>query len=249
MHDAVDAETDLAGLAAWFQMDIRCALFERVLQQPVDDMHYVAIVRAHLARLAQLHQLLEVEQGGRVVAIALGVLRHLDRALYAVELLQVSVDVQRAGHHPLHVAPQHLRQVAGPCRIERFAGGERHRIRGGGDRKDAVPLRIRVADHLGDRAGVDLHRIDFQVRQVGFRRQPFGQRFQAERPPGIALVGQLGVGHEHQWMQFHRGAPGADAHAHPFRVVAQQKTVHHQRGQQIVQLQSAAAAEQRRDWR
>ncbi len=129
VHHAVDAETHPASVAARLQVDVRGALLERVLQQPIDDMHDVAIVGTDFAALAQLHQLLEVEDGGRVVAGALGVLRQLDRALDTVELQQVAIDVQRIGHHAPHVSPNHLGQVLGPGGVERFAGGERHLAR------------------------------------------------------------------------------------------------------------------------
>ncbi len=73
----------LLGLAPRLQMDVRGALLERVLQQPVDDVHDMAIVGADFAALAQLDQLLEVEDRRRRVAAGLGVLRQLDRALHA----------------------------------------------------------------------------------------------------------------------------------------------------------------------
>jgi hypothetical protein len=51
VHDAVDAEAHVAHVAARFEVDVRRALLERVLQQPVDDVHDMAIVDADVARL------------------------------------------------------------------------------------------------------------------------------------------------------------------------------------------------------
>ena len=224
-------------------MDVRRALLERVLQQPVDDVHDVAVVRADFAALAQLQQLLEVEDA-RGRTLALGILRQLDGALHAVELGQVAVDVDRVGHHALHVAPDHVRQVRRPAVVERLAGSERHLARRHGHGQDAMALGVGAADHLGYRGHVDLHRVDLQVRQLGVAGQPFGQRLQAQRAAGIALVGQLGVGHQHQRMQFHRAAPAAVAHADLLGVLGQQIAIDHQRGQHVVEHQPVMAAEQ-----
>ena len=231
-------------------MDVRGALLEGVLQQPVDDVHHVAIVGTDLAALAQLHQLLEVEDRRGAVAPGLGVLGKLDRALNAVELLLVAVDVERAGDNALDVPPQHVCEVGRPAVVERFAGGERHLAHGRRDRQDAVPFRVGQAHHLGDRGCVDLHRIDLEVRQAGMAGQPLGQRLQAQRPTGLALVDQLGVGDHHQRVQLHRAAAGARAHAHVLRILGERVTVDHQRGQHLVQFESATTAEQRGNlWR
>ena len=91
-------------------MDVGRALLEGVLQQPVDDVHHVAVVGADLAGLAQFEQLLEVEQRAGVT-VTLGIARQLDRALHAVELAEVAIDLDRVGDHAMHVAAQHLRQI------------------------------------------------------------------------------------------------------------------------------------------
>jgi hypothetical protein len=51
----------MPGITARLQMNVRRALLERVLQQPVHDMHDMPIVRAYFASFAKLQQLLEVE--------------------------------------------------------------------------------------------------------------------------------------------------------------------------------------------
>ena len=209
----------------------------------------MAVVGADFAALAQFDQLLEVEDGGRCIAAALGVLRQLDRALDAVELLQVAVDVDRAGHHALDVPPQHLREVGRPAGFERLAGGERHLARCGRDRQDPVAFGVGVAHYLGHRGDVDLHGVDLEIRQSGVARQPLGEALQTQWPPRIVLVRQLGVGDQHQRMQLDRAAAGPSTHADLLGVIGQQVTVDHQRSQQLVQLQSATPAEQGCDLR
>ena len=60
MQHAVDAEAHDAEFAARLDMDIRCALVERVLPQPVHDMDDVLVVGVELlVGLAQFDQLLE----------------------------------------------------------------------------------------------------------------------------------------------------------------------------------------------
>jgi hypothetical protein len=112
-----------------------------------------------------------------------------------------------------------------------------------------VTLGVSNTHHLGYRGGVDLHRVDLEIRQPGMAGQPFGQYLQPERSLGVLLVGQLGIGDQYQWVQFHRAAAGARAHTDVFRIIGQQVAVDHQGSQQIVQLQPAAAAQQRSDLR
>jgi hypothetical protein len=80
-------------------------------------------------------------------------------------------------------------------------------------------------------------------------RQPFGQCFQFQGAPRLALIRQLGIRDQHQWMQFHGAAARAYAHAHLLGVISQQITIDDQRGQQIVQFQPAATAKQGCDLR
>ena len=68
MHDPIDAEADQAGITSRLEMDVRGALLERVLQQPVDDVHDMPVINAEIAGLAELDELFEIEQG-RVVAL------------------------------------------------------------------------------------------------------------------------------------------------------------------------------------
>ncbi len=158
-------------VAARLQMDIRRALVERVLQQPVDDVHDVAIVHAELAGLAELDELFEVEQRAAVVEVALGVLGALgSNAARSTTRRGSGSDVQRIGNDTLDVLAQHVRKVGDPARIERFGRREHDLHRAHRDRQDAVAVRIGVADDLRHRVNVDLHRIDLHVRQCGAAR-------------------------------------------------------------------------------
>ena len=60
VHHAVDAESHVTFVAARFDVDVARALVERVLQQPVDDVDDVRVVRVGRLQLAEFEQLLEV---------------------------------------------------------------------------------------------------------------------------------------------------------------------------------------------
>ena len=60
VHHAVDAEAHVAGFAPRFEVDVRSALLEGVLEQPVDDVHHVLVVGVELAGARQFDQLLEI---------------------------------------------------------------------------------------------------------------------------------------------------------------------------------------------
>ncbi|MNH18770.1 hypothetical protein D3C79_784870 [compost metagenome] len=63
MQEAVYAIAQPALLAAWLKMDVTGALFDSVLQQPVDDMHDMRVVcRGVALALVLLQQLLELTQ-------------------------------------------------------------------------------------------------------------------------------------------------------------------------------------------
>ena len=72
MQNAVDTEAYECRFAARLDMDIRCALVESILPQPVHDMHDMLIVGIELlVGLAHFDQLLE---RGDVAAVHLGTL-------------------------------------------------------------------------------------------------------------------------------------------------------------------------------
>ena len=88
MQHAVDAEADDAEVAPRLDVDVRGALVEGVLPQPIDDMDDVLVVGVELAvALAQLDQLLEARQPGRHLALGR---RLLDRLGEVEELDQVA---------------------------------------------------------------------------------------------------------------------------------------------------------------
>jgi hypothetical protein len=95
------------------------------------------------------------------------------------------------------------------------------------NRQDSIALRIRVRDDLGYRRDIDLHRIDFQVRQAGLVGQPLGQDFEAQWL-AVEKVDRLDVRDQCKRMQ-------VEFHARRSRVGARPRGVHvadHAVGQQ-----------------
>lgn len=60
MQHAVDAEANIALLATRLDMDVAGALLERILQQPVDQVHYMLVVGIRLADAAEFSELFEI---------------------------------------------------------------------------------------------------------------------------------------------------------------------------------------------
>ncbi len=93
VQHAVDAEAHETDVAPRLDVDVRRALLERVLPQPVDDVDDVLVVRVEMAVPAELDQLLEVARQ-REVAVRI-LLRALHRAREIEELADVAPDVGR----------------------------------------------------------------------------------------------------------------------------------------------------------
>jgi hypothetical protein len=108
-----------------------------------------------------------------------------------------------------------------------------------------MALRVGLAHGLRHRGHVDLHRVDFQIRQACFLRQPHRQRFHRQRLAGVGAVFGFGARDHHQRMQFDRAAARAAARADALGVVRGQQAVGDQRGQHFAQFQATAAADQR----
>ena len=103
VQDAVDPEADAGNVALRFQVDVRGALFEGVLPQPVDDVDHVLVVGVELlVQLAQFDQLLEIVAQGDILAA--GFIRALDRLGQGEKLGDVLRNVQRAGDHQVDLA-------------------------------------------------------------------------------------------------------------------------------------------------
>lgn len=70
MQQAIYAISQLALFSARFEVDIAGALFDGVLQQPVDDVHDVGVVGAGLGvALAELQQMLQFTQASGLLAL------------------------------------------------------------------------------------------------------------------------------------------------------------------------------------
>src|SRR5437762_3579404 len=98
MQYAIDTKTHNAQFAAWFHMDIRRALIEGVLPQPVDNAYDVLIVGVKLlVGFPQLDQLLKVADiaaaAGRLAGCA------LDRFGEVVKLDLETTDVIGTGNN------------------------------------------------------------------------------------------------------------------------------------------------------
>jgi len=64
MQHAIDAEAHLSCVAARLEVDVRGALIECVLPQPVDDVDDVLVVGVDAAARAQLDQLIDAASAG-----------------------------------------------------------------------------------------------------------------------------------------------------------------------------------------
>ncbi|CAH0276804.1 hypothetical protein SRABI70_03644 [Pseudomonas sp. Bi70] len=192
-------------------MDVAGALLERVLEQPVDDVHHVGIVGIRLLVLgAKVEQLLEVAD---VADLGVAIGGAADRAGQAVELHGEALDIRRVGHHALDRALEHMHEVGFPAVHERLGAGDGHRLGIDCHGEDLVALGEGVGHQRSDRRRVDLQRVDTQVRLPGQLRQPEGQAFQVENAPRARLILKLLGGQEFQRVQVGVGATAADRQA------------------------------------
>jgi hypothetical protein len=198
VQHAVDAETHVAGFAPRFEVDVAGALVEGVIEQPVADVYDVLVVGVELAALAQLDELLEV--GDRTVGALILFGGALDRLGEVEELDDVVLDVEGVGDDPLDVQTQDLLERFLPVAHEGLAGRDGHFARRHAHRQDAIALRVGGGHQLGDRAEVDLERVDVQVRHADLAGHPFGQHFQMQQLARIARVLELLLVERHQRM-------------------------------------------------
>ena len=223
-------------------MDIRGALLERVLQKPVDDVDHMAVIDANFATLAQLDELLEVEQAATVLVVHLGVIGALDRSLHAPPFGQVTVHIERIGNDANNLAPGEVRDIVQPAHIERFRRGDGHAVFIDRHRQDPIALRVGVTDDLSDGRYVDPGRINTQIRQLGAISQPLRKYFQAQRLDRHALVGDFQVGNQDQRMQLHASARIACVVASLGDVFLADQTIAGQRFERGVEVQAPKRA-------
>ena len=212
VHHAVNPEAYRADIPARLQMDVAGALFEGELQQPIDDVYDVLVVRADVAALAQLQQLFEVDDlAGGVVALVLSVLGLAHRTGHPVEVHQEAMHIQWIGDHPANFPAQQMLQIRHPGSDERFAGGKHDFVVIHLDRQDLVTLSVGMADHVGHLAHVDLHRVELDVGQMGLPGQPLAEQFQGQLLARIGCMRQFQIGDKHQRVEVHLAAAAGAA--------------------------------------
>ena len=119
MKNTVDPKPYYRRITTRLDMDIRGALIESVLPQPIHQRHDVMIVGVQrAARLAQLNELFEIVYLGQAAIRFLGT---FDRTRQVIELADIAADVQRARQHHFDVVLQHVAQLALPCAQVRLA--------------------------------------------------------------------------------------------------------------------------------
>ncbi len=196
VQHAVDTKAHLAQIPARLQVDVTGALGKGVLQDPVDDIDDVLVVRVRVA-LAHFQQLLEVGNAGQLLAAGAGGAG--DRAAQVVELDAVAAQLLRVGeHHVQGTVAQHLLKVLLPVRFEGLVAGHHHPVAVAFHGDDAVPFGERVAHHPGDLIHVHLERIDVIEGQVAFRRQPVAEEFHVHDALAVGTVHQTVLGHHLQ---------------------------------------------------
>ena len=184
MQHAVDPKAHEADFAPRLDVNVRRALFEGVLPQPIDDAHDMLIVGIKMSMFAQLDQLFEI---ACEIEVALRrVLRALHRARQVVELAQIALDVLRIAEDELDVELEDLLELLGEAPHERLAGGDRERHPIDRDRENAKTLRVRVAHRGRYRAKIDLQWIDMKIRDVKLAGEPFDQPLERHQLVGCA---------------------------------------------------------------
>ncbi len=197
MQYAVDTETDHAHVALRFEVDVRGALIERVLPEPVDDVDDVLVVGIELAVAgAHFDQLLEIVAqrgvGGALVA------RALDRLGQREELRGVLLDIERVGDHQLDQAARDARNLFFPFEIERVRRGHGQLGLGHVHREDVEACRVGGRHDVGHAGEVGFQWIDAEKRQLHLARHPFREPVQRQRAMRRMRRLQLALRHRHQ---------------------------------------------------
>ncbi|MNE05386.1 hypothetical protein D3C80_979460 [compost metagenome] len=196
VQQAVYAVPQLPLFAAGLQVDIAGALFEGVLQQPVDDVHDMRIVGIGLGlAFAQFQQVFELPQAGRLL-----VLRTLYRLGQAQERLPQLTDLQRACQHPTDRPAEAAGQVCLPVILIRLGAGHGDARGVGGHDEDAMALGERRGDQPADLGHVQLHRVDAHKGLADLIGQPLTEAVQVQRLAGVHAVFKTRAGDQLQWV-------------------------------------------------
>ncbi|MNN30445.1 hypothetical protein D3C81_1440940 [compost metagenome] len=147
-------------------------------------MHDVRVVGAGLGlALAQLQQLFEFAQGGRLL-----VLRAFHRLGQAMERLPCLADLQRAGQYATDRPAEAAGQVCLPVILVGLGAGDGDAGGVGGDDEDAMALGESRGYQAADLGQVELHRVDAQVGQADLVGQPLAQAVEVQGLAGVLAV-------------------------------------------------------------
>ncbi len=199
VQHAVDAKADVAAFAPRLQVDVARALFERVLQQPVDDADHVLIVGRELAAAPELGELLEVLHAARREASAL-VGRSLHRARKRIELDDVAIELGGVGEHALDLALEQRGELALPFLPVRLGSGDDDLGRADLERQDARARRVGVRHQLGDAGDVERQRIDALPGQAAALGQPAHEPIEREPQRRLGRQRPVALGDDLQRM-------------------------------------------------
>lgn len=191
VQQAIDAIAQVPLVAAWLQMDVAGALVDRVVQQPVDDMHDVRVIRTGLhVAFAQLQPLLKLAK-----AVRLLMMRALHRLGQALEGFTGLTQLHRACEHPPYGSSKAQGKIGLPAALIGLCAG--HGDARGVSRHDenAVVLRKGRRHQLSHLLQVDLQRIDTQIGQTRLGSQPLAKPIQVQYLPRVEAVDKVAGGH------------------------------------------------------
>ena len=186
MEYTIDAETDVAYVAARLQMNITGALIESVLQQPIHDVDDVFVVGIRRLGFTQF------QHGFQVLHHAGAFMRlpgTVDRVGQLIKLNPVTLDITGSGQHPLYLPAGDVFHIADPAFNQRLSAGYHDGICADLYCQNAVPLRKSVGHHIRNGRHVHIQRVDLHEFHVVLTRQPFDQRVFIQHPAALAGIG------------------------------------------------------------
>ena len=178
VQHAVDAHAHDGGVASRLDVDVAGALVERVVKDVLDGGDDVAVAGLDLLDALELHvsfEVADVDAGGHLL------LGGVHRAPEPVEVGDEPLDVARRRDDqawlPAHVRLERLDERV----VEGVGDGDGHRVIVGLDDERAVAPREGAREELRRELGVDLERIEVDVRKPhvlreGLHHEPLAQR-------------------------------------------------------------------------
>ncbi len=198
MQHAVDPEPDQSLVPTGFDMDVAGPLIEGIVEQPVDNVDHMRIVRIRVLKLPKLEHLLQV---GHTRGLKTRFFRPGNRPGHGVELELKFGDIARTGDHALDPpAAQGLGEHALPLIHVGLRTGDHHLIIGNAYGQNVVSLGKGIGHHFRDRIDVDLQRVNAHVGLSGGIRQPQGKGVQVQLAPGLLAILVSASGNDFQGM-------------------------------------------------